>query len=59
MTRQQLIRTLVVSGMAAGGAFFAASWDNGFMEATRTAGAAFFTTGTSMLGYLGWDARKQ
>lgn len=59
MTRQQLIRTLVVSGVAAGAAFFGASWDAGFMEASRTAGTAFFGTAGALLGYLGWDARKQ
>lgn len=59
MNKQQAIRTVVIAGVAAGAAFFGASWDSGFTEAVRTAGTAFFGTAGALLGYLGWDARKK
>lgn len=59
MNRTTLIRTAVISGVAAGGAFFTASWDSGFTDAVRAAGGAFFATAGVLLVYLKYDPRAE
>lgn len=59
MNRSTIGRTLLISAVSAGGAFFTASWDSGFTDAIRASGGAFFATAGVLLVFLKVDPRAE
>lgn len=57
MNVDTVLKTVLIAGVAAGGAFFTASWDSGFTDAIRASGGAFFATAGVLLVFLKVDPR--
>jgi hypothetical protein len=59
MTIREIVVTLTIALVAAGSAFFGASWQSGYQEAFQTSGLTFFGTISALLVFLGIDPRRK